>query len=85
MTQFNPFVGSVLQSTLVQRQQSAEKSSQIRRTQQLQKNIAAEDEQLKEQVESSQELTPAREQRDTDEHPKHNHDDEDDDHVDLTA
>lgn len=61
MTQISPFVGSVLQSTQVQRQQAAEKSRQIRHTQQMEKNVAAEDDRLEHQVESAEELTPIHE------------------------
>jgi predicted helicase len=56
MTQFNPIAGSILQSTPLQRQQASEKARQLRHVQQLEKNIAAEDDRLEHQVESSEEL-----------------------------
>jgi hypothetical protein len=40
MTQFNPFVGAILPSAQAQRQQSAERITQVRRTQEAQKNAA---------------------------------------------
>lgn len=58
MTQFNPLTGAILQSPMVQQQQSSEKTSQIRRSQQLEKNAALEEDELEHQVESSEELTP---------------------------
>src|SRR3954465_9207177 len=42
----NPLAGSLAQSTHVQRQQSAEKQRQVRRTQAVQKNVALQDDQL---------------------------------------
>ena len=89
MTQFNPFVNSTLQSPVVQRQQAATKASQIRRAQQLARNVAAEDEQLESQVESSEELTPTRREQDSDQRPKKDPQqpkgDDEPPHVDLTA
>jgi hypothetical protein len=90
MTQFNPFVNSTLQSPVVQRQQAAAKATQVRRVQQLARNVAAEDEQLESQVESSEELTPTRKQQDSDQRPKREpqssqDSDSDQPHVDLTA
>ena len=40
MTQINPFMGSILQSPVVQRQQSAEKDRQVRRANDMEKNAA---------------------------------------------
>jgi len=89
MTQLNPFVNSVLQSGVVQRQQAAVKQAQIRRTQQLAKNVAAEDEQLESQVENTEELKPVRPEQDSDQRPhKDNEPPKDDDEkprLDLTA
>jgi hypothetical protein len=88
----NPVAGSLLQSTAVQRQQSADKQRQVRRAQALQRDVAAQDDQLEHQVESSEELPPV-----NDEHPEHEQqkkkkrgtdqagDDEDQPHLDLTA
>ncbi|HWB54468.1 MAG TPA: hypothetical protein VG722_09755 [Tepidisphaeraceae bacterium] len=58
MTQFNPLSGAIFQSGMVQQQQAADKTSQIRRNQQLEKNAALEDDQMENQVESSEEITP---------------------------
>jgi hypothetical protein len=89
----NPLAGSLLQSTAVQRQQSADKQRQVRRAQAIERDVAAQDDQLEHQVESSEELPPV-----NDEHPEHeqqknkkrgmhNKPDEDDNqpHLDLTA
>lgn len=66
MSQINPFSGYVAGSAQVQRQQAADKDRQVRRAQQLTKNVALEDDQLEHQVESAEELKPVREQRDQD-------------------
>lgn len=66
MTQFNPLVGSILQSTQVQRQQSTAKAREVRRAQEIVKNIAIQDDVLDHQVESSEELKPIREERQSD-------------------
>src|SRR4051794_27809499 len=58
MSQINPFTGSILQAPQVQRQQSAEKDRQVRRSQDLAKNSALPGDQFEHQVESSEELTP---------------------------
>lgn len=54
----NPIAASLLQSSQVQRQQSAGKQRQLRRVQAIQKNVAAQDEQSEHQVESAEELPP---------------------------
>lgn len=69
MTQFNPLVGSILQSTQVQRQQAAAKARDVRRAREVEKNIALQDDVLEHQVESSEELKPIREERQSD-HPR---------------
>ena len=90
MTQFNPLSGAILQSPIVQQQQAGEKVSQIKRTQLLEKNIALEDDQMENQVESSDEVQPGRQARD-DEHPSQRKPkkpfkgDDGHEHVDLTA
>ena len=66
MSQVNPFAGYIAGSSHVQRQQALHKDRQVRRTQQLAKNIALQDDQLEHQVESSEELSPIRDERDTD-------------------
>lgn len=58
MTQFNPLAGSILQSGHVARQQAASKAAQVRRSQQLLRNVAQRDDEMEHQVESSEELTP---------------------------
>jgi hypothetical protein len=58
MTQFNPLAGSILQSSQVSRQQATSKAAQVRRSQQLQRNVAQRDDEMEHQVESSEELTP---------------------------
>ena len=93
MTQFNPLFGSLLQTPMVQQRQSAEKASQIRRTQMVQKNAAQRGDVLEHQVESSEELQPSKEQRDEPKQGKKrrgSHGPQPDDgdgreHVDLTA
>jgi hypothetical protein len=62
MTQINPFTGSVLQSTTVQRTQSAERDRQIQRAQSLAKNAAVASDRLEHQVESAEELRPIRDE-----------------------
>ncbi|HEY1686322.1 MAG TPA: hypothetical protein VGG19_16260 [Tepidisphaeraceae bacterium] len=58
MSQLNPLSGAILQTGYVQQQQSAEKSAQLRRSQELEKDAALEDDELEHQVESSGEETP---------------------------
>ena len=57
MTDFNPLAGSILGSSQAQHQIDVEKQRQVRRAQALSKNVAARDEQLEHQVESSDEVT----------------------------
>jgi hypothetical protein len=62
----NPLAGSLAQSANVTRQQSADKTQQIRRAQTLRKDVAAADT-FEHQVESTEELTPIHdEQRQSD-------------------
>jgi hypothetical protein len=63
MTQINGYVGAILQSTQVQRQQAVQKDRQVRRQQELTKNVAMQDDQLEHAVESSEELKPIHEER----------------------
>lgn len=91
----NPLAGSYAQSTQVQRQQSADKQRQVRRTQVVQKNVALQDDQLEHQVESSEELPPLHDEQPEHEQQKRrkrggadtNADENEDDHphLDLTA
>ena len=57
MTQINPFIGSILQSTTVQRAQAAEKNGHVQRAQNLAKDSASTGDQFEHQVESSDALT----------------------------
>jgi len=66
MSQIFSYAGSVLQSTQVQRQQSVQKDRQLRRLQELARNVALQDDQLEHSVESSEELSPIHEDRDQD-------------------
>ncbi len=54
MTSINPFSGFLAQGTQVERAQAGEKSRQVRRTQALSKNVAARDDELEHQVESTE-------------------------------
>jgi hypothetical protein len=63
MTQINPLTGSILQSTQVQREQSTEKSAQVRRQQDAQKVTGAPGDQFEHQVESSDAITPIHEEQ----------------------
>ncbi len=64
MSEITPFIASVLQSPGVQKQQSAEKNSQIRRQQELRRNIAAEGDRYQRVVESPEEIKPIHDERD---------------------
>jgi hypothetical protein len=57
MSQINPFLGSIIQSTTVQRTQSAERSSHVQRAQNRTKDSAATGDTFEHQVESSDALT----------------------------
>ncbi len=56
MDAINPIAGSLMQSPAASAQQSLEKTRHVRRMQLLEKDVAAEDEQLEHQVENSQEV-----------------------------
>lgn len=66
MSQVNPFAGYVAGSSHVQRQQAMHKDQQVRRIQQLAKDIALQDDRLEHQVESSEELRSIHDERDAD-------------------
>ena len=53
MSSINPFSGYVAQGAQVERAQAADKTRQVRREQVLSKNVAARDDELEHQVESS--------------------------------
>ncbi|MDB5172598.1 MAG: hypothetical protein JWN51_1371, partial [Phycisphaerales bacterium] len=56
MSQLNPLSGSILGSVQAQRQMAVDKERQLRRARALEKNIAARDDELEHQVESSEEV-----------------------------
>ncbi len=58
MTQINPFIGAVVNSTSVQRAQAAEKNAHVQRAQLRAKDSAASTDQFEHQVESSEGLSP---------------------------
>jgi hypothetical protein len=58
MSQINPFTGSILQSTQVQRQQATDKDRQVRRAHDKVRNSALTEDQIDHQVESTDELHP---------------------------
>lgn len=64
MSEITPFIASVLQSPGVQKQQAAEKTSQIRRQQELRRNVAAEGDRYQRVVESPEEIKPIHDERD---------------------
>jgi hypothetical protein len=59
----NPLAGSLAQSTAVTRQQSTDKSRQIRHAQTLRKDVAAAPDSFEHQVESTEELNPIHDER----------------------
>ena len=59
----NPLAGSLAQSTAVTRQQSTDKSRQIRHAQTLRKDVAAAPDSFEHQVESTEELNPVHDER----------------------
>ena len=59
----NPLAGSLAQSAAVTRQQSTDKSRQIRQAQALRKDVAAAPDSFEHQVESSEELNPIHDER----------------------
>jgi hypothetical protein len=95
MSQINPFIGSILQTPQVQRQQSVEKDRQVQRNAEQAKDAALTDDRLEHQVESSEELTPVHEQERRErrfkrqqQHPKSDEskdEGQEDSHLDLTA
>lgn len=67
MTQINPFMGSIVQSTAAQRAHAAEKSAHVQRAQIRAKDSASAGDQFEHQVESSAALTNIHEDA---KHPK---------------
>jgi hypothetical protein len=94
MFPINPLSGALAQSTQIQISQASEKTRQARHAQDLEKNVAARDEEMEHQVENSEELTEIHEEgRHSDQGRKRNHHkpeeeesaDIDSDGLDLTA
>lgn len=90
MNFLNPIAGSILQGPQASQEQSADKVRQLRRQRQMQRNIAVQDEQMEYQVESAEELSAIREERDSDHRRRQPPqypaaDDNDEPHIDLTA
>ena len=69
MTQINPFIGAIIQSTQVQRTQSAEKNAHVQRAQNRAKDSASSGDQFEHQVESSDALSSIHDE--AQEHPEH--------------
>ena len=70
MSSINPFSGYLAQGSQVERTQAAEKSRQIRRAQQLAKNIAQQDDNLEHQVESPDTVSGASGEQKSKDQPK---------------
>jgi hypothetical protein len=95
MSQMNPVTGSILQTSVMQKQQADVKTQQMRRTEDLRKNAAATEDDNEHQVESSEELTPMDDDHSNGRNPKkrgdgkHKPDEEVDDegksHIDMKA
>ena len=63
MTQINPFVGSVVQASGVQRTQASEKDRQLRRAADLQKNSGLPGDRFEHAVESAEAVDPVHDER----------------------
>ncbi len=98
MSQINPLLGSILQTSQAQKQQSSDKTRQMRHVQDLRKNIAASSSEtqdtveIEEQVESSDELAGPRDRQQNPKRPpakkpkpREPDSDEPESHLDLTA
>ncbi|MDB5301300.1 MAG: hypothetical protein JWO87_2963 [Phycisphaerales bacterium] len=89
MSQLNPLSGSILGSVQAQRQMAVDKERQLRRARALEKNIAARDDELEHQVESSEEVQGVRdeaeEQRDERKRKPPQKQDDEKPRLDLTA
>jgi hypothetical protein len=93
MTSINPFSGYVAQGSQIERAQSADKTRQVRRTQDLSKNIALQDDQLEHQVESADAVAaihddqqpPPQQQQHPQKDPKDDKPSEEPPHLDVTA
>ena len=94
MSQINPFVGSIIQTPLAQRQQAAERATQARQKQDLARNSGLHgSDQFEHQVESAEAVAPShdgekREQKRNRPGDQATHEDgetDDKPHLDLTA
>jgi hypothetical protein len=94
MTQINPFIGSILQATDVQRQQSEDKDRQLRRKTDLEKNAGLSGDRFEHAVESTDAVDPIHDEKKEGQKKKEQHakkqtgEDQDGDsesHLDLTA
>ena len=93
MTQINPFIGSAIQATGVQRAQSAEKDRQLRRAADLEKNAGLAGDRFEHAVESSEALQPVHDEQKNDPKKKRQQhkpeqqeaSDGPEEHLDLTA
>lgn len=65
MSQVNPFTGSIIQATNVQRTQAAEKDRALQKVRERQKNSALGRDGFEHQVESSEAIPPSNEDEDT--------------------
>ena len=83
MIPINSLSGALIQSTQLQLQQASDKTKQARRAQDLARNVTAEDEELENQIENAEEVTPVHEDsRKQDKHRKqqqHKHEEEESD------
>jgi hypothetical protein len=90
VSSINPFSGYLAQGSQTERTQAAEKAAQIKRRQQLSKNIAQQDDSLEHQVESADTVAAASGEQKPRQEPKSRKDkkrkgDDDQPHVDVTA
>jgi hypothetical protein len=63
MTQINPFVGSVVQASGVQRTQASEKDQQLRRAADVQKNAGLAGDRFEHAVESAEAVDPVHDEQ----------------------
>ena len=95
MTQMNPVTGSILQTSMVQKQQTGDKARQLHHAHELRKNVAAREDESEPQVENPEELSaidadhsnprnPKKEGRKSKSKPEKS-EDEEKPHIDMTA
>lgn len=63
MTQFNPITGAILVNQQLVTRQATAQTTHIKRTQALQKNIAAQGDRFESEVESTEKIDPAHDQK----------------------